>query len=1491
MFCYNSQNDLFHANEMTSITVDGTDCARVTVRNRGVLADAKLNNGLITVRQGALVYGLEQASSGKLRFDYAEGDSTLISGVNRYGTFFVQDDRLLNVAGENVNVSGNVTVEDYHSEGSFRGEGIAVTGNFYGSGTFVNGTISNANITGRASVSGNAVVTDSSFAEASFAGGSFENITVTGNATLTGGSYNEAFFAGTTSIQGRVALDGRISIANKTTCVSNYSVNGAIDAAGFEVNLDLTSRTPVSDPLINLNRVYNADLTVTIFADQTLGTYALGTDAGEFASGSGEGFWDINTNTWLYKNAVQGDLDGIVTLRSSDGIELARCTVNGSTEYFGRYNYRVYTDENNVLQLRIGWNNKDDITFADDGRNNDSFETATVITGAGSQTLEGLTIHNDSDTDFYKFTLERSGTAASHVSIAFKQWAGDLDMDLYDASGNRITYARSVTDDETISLQGLAAGTYFVKVYGDEGCTNGYSLTVNLPAKPNFSDGYERGNSKEDAYYLGLLSSTSSFRGAIAQAGDEDFFTFSLNRSGTSADSISLNFDPELGDLDLYLYDTSGRTLLGKSVSLSSGSETLSLKGLAQGSYTVRVVAKNGVDTAGYNLDFNLRSKEVAPDKYENNNTFKKAKNLYALNGKNQNKNLSIHSADDVDYFKFKLKETGSADDWIAIDYEVVFGDLDIEILDKNGRVTAASRSAENTDKVSLEGLAAGDYYIRVTGFNGVTNSYDMSWNITNSGSIASDSYEGSEPVIIAQDQKISGLSIALPREDDETLADVFAISLEHDASRSSKIILTDFRSDWEEGMAWKISTDDEGKNVLSSGISSEISLAGLQKGTWYLTVEAPKKNQYSQYSLIAQNLPASATPEEKNSWTVFVYLAGDNNLEGSYLTELLWMQQAVLPAGVEVYVLMDRSEGYSTGERNWSDTRVGKIVHSPGSAVAVQWLYFDGENTDTYMNTSNLELRQEWDTGKVDTLGAFLDWGMKTGKADNYALIMKDHGTSLGFNSSDETSNSIMSITDIADLLADPKYNDLKVVAFDQCLMGSDVVISTMEGNVDYVVASEAVGWTPNQLVMYKVLFNSLTADMSPRELAQKIVNACNCSGLLDLTSASFHVSDHSLSEALNDFASAASGFSHADWVALCKSFALAYNYGDEICAYSDLGFILNAIRDSESVSANLLTAADELYDVVINNVIDSTMITPASYGTGFAVFNPVLSSELMSFYSYGPGADLDYYGTVIGGSAWGDLLYTVGQLAEDCTEYFVDERTQLTFTDFTYSFADDAVQVNYNLGTFYGDGVEYNGLYLDDTLYFTITLDNLGQAGDAIRVAVADPDANVTMTLTQQRPTEMGDLEIITRRISENGVLSLAGIDNDNAGVLTEYFLTISTDKETSLDLIFDAQWTSGSDYFDYSRAGNQLGRQGNGSVDKATILAAGNYGGLVTWKGDADYYRLTSVYSNEIDVTISGSGLTVCEYDASGTMIRAAEEENGKYVITIANGNSDC
>src|SRR5262249_39272270 len=87
--------------------------------------------------------------------------------------------------------------------------------------------------------------------------------------------------------------------------------------------------------------------------------------------------------------------------------------------------------------------------------------------------------------DWYRFTTVAAGTSANTVSISFRNATGNLDVELYDAGDRRLRASTGTGDGETISLTGLPAGTYFVRVFGFQGAVNpNYTLTIAPPAAP-----------------------------------------------------------------------------------------------------------------------------------------------------------------------------------------------------------------------------------------------------------------------------------------------------------------------------------------------------------------------------------------------------------------------------------------------------------------------------------------------------------------------------------------------------------------------------------------------------------------------------------------------------------------------------------------------------------------------------------------------------------------------------------------------------------------------------------------------------------------------------------------------------------------------------------------------------------------------------------------------------------------------------------------------
>ena len=93
----------------------------------------------------------------------------------------------------------------------------------------------------------------------------------------------------------------------------------------------------------------------------------------------------------------------------------------------------------------------------------------------------GLTIHDGSDRDWFRFETAASSTDAYYVEVLFSHSAGDLDARLYSADGSMLHSAATTTDNERLSLAGLGAGTYYIEVFGWDGATSAYDLVIVAP--------------------------------------------------------------------------------------------------------------------------------------------------------------------------------------------------------------------------------------------------------------------------------------------------------------------------------------------------------------------------------------------------------------------------------------------------------------------------------------------------------------------------------------------------------------------------------------------------------------------------------------------------------------------------------------------------------------------------------------------------------------------------------------------------------------------------------------------------------------------------------------------------------------------------------------------------------------------------------------------------------------------------------------------------
>ncbi|MBM4082188.1 MAG: hypothetical protein FJ278_20955, partial [Planctomycetes bacterium] len=336
--------------------------------------------------------------------------------------------------------------------------------------------------------------------------------------------------------------------------------------------------------------------------------------------------------------------------------------------------------------------------------------------------------------DWFMFQTSAQGVLGDRVRIEFTHALGDLDLMLYDEQENLLASSLSVSDSEQVSLDGLPAGTYYVQVNGFSGATNpGYRLTIDAPYSIRATDPYEANNSFGAAYDLRVLDGPGYVYTdlSIGPTGDEDWFQFTTTADGGSEDRVEILFAHERGDVDLELYEPGGRALRG---SYGVGDrERVSLADLVPGTYFVRVYGFRGATNPSYTMEIDAPQAAtpddptIAQDWAEQNDTRGDARDLRTLNGHGLVfPDLTMDdSADEptkVDWFMFQTAADGVSGDQVRIDFTHALGDLDLVLFDSGGTPVASSMGVDDSETVSLDGLAAGTYYVAVLGYAGASN-------------------------------------------------------------------------------------------------------------------------------------------------------------------------------------------------------------------------------------------------------------------------------------------------------------------------------------------------------------------------------------------------------------------------------------------------------------------------------------------------------------------------------------------------------------------------------------------------------------------------------------------------------------------------------------------------------------------------------------------------------------------------------------------------
>ncbi len=221
----------------------------------------------------------------------------------------------------------------------------------------------------------------------------------------------------------------------------------------------------------------------------------------------------------------------------------------------------------------------------------------------------------------------------------------------------------------------------------------------------------------------------------------------------------------------------------------------------------------------------------------------------------------------------------------------------------------------------------------------------------------------------------------------------------------------------------------------------------------------------------------------EPGTWLVLLYQdADDEILEQDIFTDLNEAEIVGSNDAVTIVAQLDRYKGAFKGDGNWTGTK--------------RFLVTQDDDLTTIQSEEVADLG-EVDSGDWQSLVDFGVWAIETYPAENYVLILSDHGMGWlgGWSDNTPKKGSEFSTNDIDQaldaIIAQTGIGQFELIGFDACLMGQLEPLDALVPYAKVAVASEEVepslGWA------YSSFLRDLSDDpsMSAADLGKAIVDS----------------------------------------------------------------------------------------------------------------------------------------------------------------------------------------------------------------------------------------------------------------------------------------------------------------------------------------------------------------------------------------------------------------
>jgi len=315
------------------------------------------------------------------------------------------------------------------------------------------------------------------------------------------------------------------------------------------------------------------------------------------------------------------------------------------------------------------------------------------------------------DEDWYWY-YACSGTGAVAVSARKNEGAGDLDMELYDAAGNRLDVSEGVSDVESVAAVAGGGQRVYVRIFSadpPETCLR-YEFTMERDCSATCADDLYEEN---DTFGMATDAAAGGYWSAMrAATGDDDWYRVAVCPGGTVTTTVG--YDPAQGEIDVELYDKSGGRRITGAYGLT-GSEVLTWQTPNADTVYVRVFGA-GALCAPYTLRIETGAcgsvdpgEVCGPDPYEDNDRAETAMNA----GTGGSYTTLTAEPGDSDWARVQVCAGGTLTATATWDGGAT-GNVDLAILAENGTTTLGTGpGSSGRATATATGAAAANLLVR----------------------------------------------------------------------------------------------------------------------------------------------------------------------------------------------------------------------------------------------------------------------------------------------------------------------------------------------------------------------------------------------------------------------------------------------------------------------------------------------------------------------------------------------------------------------------------------------------------------------------------------------------------------------------------------------------------------------------------------------------------------------------------------------------------